>query len=276
MVNVSKITSCDFEGIIQSLITNVDTVWVNRLTLDINNKEIVRKISELEEVGLVKYWDYEMTGKDLNSLSRVITAEEYRNTERYIAEMMEDINSNTASINNTITYEIENKNMLFNFLIANYCGAKSIIQRNNTNRTIKSGAPDLMQTYVKCLFNETNIYSVSALSVEDILTLRKYSSSFRTKIQSYIDDRLINGTIPISAIKEDCQKLSREYCNEINGRIAGQISGKGTGVSLAMDIMSIWIMPVTLFSIAQKVWDAIFHKDQRGFVMYLTTLKKIV
>lgn len=276
LVNVSKITSCDFEGIIQSLITNVDTVWVNRLTLDINNTEIVRKIFELKDAGLVKYWDYEMTGKDLESVSRVITAEEYRSTESYISEMMEDINTNSSDINNTITYEIENKNMLFNFLIANYCGAKSIIQRNSISRTVKSGAPDMMQTYAKYLFNETNIYSVSNLSVEDIISLRKYAASFRKKIQSYIDERLINGTIPLSAIKEDCRSMSKEYCDEINGRIAGQISGKGTSISLAMDIMSIWVMPVTLYSIAQKVWDAIFHKDQRGFVMYLTTLQKVV
>lgn len=275
MVNVSKITDCDFEGIIQSLITNVDTVWVNRLTLDINNPEIVKKIAELKEAGFVKYWDYEMTGKHLNSVSRIITAEEYRNIESYIAEMMEDINTHIVNINNTITYDIENKNMLFNFLIANYCGAKSIIQRNNTQTIVKSGTQDLMQAYANCLFNETSIYSVSNLSVDDIIQLRKYSSSFRKKIKSHIDDHLINGSIPISVIKEDCHNISKEYCEEINSRIEGLISFKGTGVSLAMDIMSFWIMPVTVYSIAQKLWDAIFHKDQRGFVMYLTTLNKL-
>ena len=275
MVNVSKITDCDFEGIIQSLITNVDTVWVNRLTLDINNPEIVKKIEELKEAGFIKYWDYEMTGKHLNSVSRIITAEEYRNTESYIAEMMEDINAHTANINNTITYDIENKNMLFNFLIANYCGAKSIIQRNNTQTIVKSGAQDLMQTYANCLFNETSIYSVSNLSVDDIIQLRKYSSSFRKKIKSHIDEHLINGSIPISVIKEDCHNISKEYCEEINSRIAGLISFKGTGISLAMDIMSFWIIPVTIYSMAPKLWDALLYKDQRGFVMYLTTLNKL-
>lgn len=165
--------------------------------------------------------------------------------------------------------------MLFNFLIANYCGAKSIIQRNNTQTIVKSGTQDLMQTYANCLFNETSIYSVSNLSVDDIIQLRKYSSSFRKKIKSHIDDHLINGSIPISVIKEDCHNISKEYCEEINSRIEGLISFKGTGVSLAMDIMSFWIMPVTVYSIAQKLWDAIFHKDQRGFVMYLTTLNKL-
>jgi hypothetical protein len=112
--------------------------------------------------------------------------------------------------------------------------------------------------------------------VEDIMLLRKYSSAFRKKIQTYIDKHLINGTVPTAVIKEDCHSISKEYCDEINSRIASQISKKGLGISLLMDIASIWIIPVTLYNIGQKLWDSVFHKDQRGFVMYLTTLKNIV
>lgn len=277
MVNVSKITDCDFESIIQSLITNVDEVWINALSLEINTEIITKKLLSLKEAGLIKFWDYELSlhKNALATINRVITSEEYEESNICIQEMMQDVIKNTKTQQSDFTtFNIEKKNLLSNFMIAKYCDAGSLIQRNTTRVSVSTGEEDLLQIYSQNLFNQTNIYSVSGLSIEEILELRKYSKYFREKIQEYIDRRLINGTIPISAIRHDCESISREYCEEVNSRIKGGATFWGTGTGVALDIASIWLVPVTLYSIGQKLWDSIFHKEQRGFVMYLTTLQK--
>lgn len=277
MVNVSKITDCDFESIIQSLITNVDVVWINALSLEINTDIIIKKLLGLEEAGLIKFWDYELSlhKTNLATTNRVITNEEYSQSNLYIQEMMQDIIKNSSTQQSDFTtFNIEKRNLLSNFMIAKYCDASSLIQRNATRVSVSTGEEDLLQIYSQNLFNQTNIYSVSGLSIDEILELRKYSKWFRKKIQECIDIKRINGSIPISEIRQDCEKISREYCDEVNSRIKGGATSFGTGINVLLDIASIWLSPVTLYSIGQKLWDSIFHKEQRGFVMYLTTLKK--
>lgn len=275
MVNVSKLTDCDYEGIIQSLITNVDIVWVNHLALDINDNIMVKKISELHDAGLVKFWDFETSRDSYTKSSRIITREEYTESKNSIEKMMANKDLDPTSINNTITYDIQERNMLFNLMMARYCGAESIIQRNNVRKMVKSGNEDPLQKYAEYLFNETSIYSVSGLSTADIIELRRYSSSFRKTIQHKIDSQLINGDIPASVIREDCRELSKAYCEEINNRIKGQTTSEGTAAGIIMDMLSFVVNPVTIYNIGQKLWDAVFNRDKRGFVMYLTTLKRL-
>lgn len=277
MVNVSKITDCDYESIIQSLITNVDEVWINALALEINPEPVVRKLLSLKEVGLVNFWDYEVSlhGNRLVTVDRIITSEEYKESNAYVQEMMQDIVKNRIEHQSDFTtFNIETKNLLSNFMIAKYCEAGSIIQRNTVSTSVTTGEHDLLQVYAQYLFNQTNIYSVANLSIEEIMELRKYSKYFRNKIQEYIDKRLISGNIPVSSIRQDCESISREYCEEINSRIKSGATIKGTGTGVALDIVSIWLGPLTFYSIGQKLWDMVFHRNQRGFVMYLTTLRK--
>lgn len=276
LVNVSKLTDCDYESIIQSLITNVDLVWINALALEINQRDVQNKLMALKEAGLVKIWDYEIAMNKSSSelIDRVLTVEQFKENSRYLNDMMSSIISNTMEKSSDYTtFSIENRNMLNNFLTAKFCDAESIIQRNAVRTNIATGTNDPFQLYSKYLFNQTNINSVSGLSVDEILNLRKYSVYFRKKIREQIDQHIMVGDVPLSIIKADCEKLSKEYCQEINSRIKGGISYKGTGKGVALDIASIWVVPVTIFSIAQKLWDAVFNRDQRGFVMYLTTLQ---
>lgn len=277
MVNVSKITDHDYESIIQSLITNVDKVWINALSLEINSDSVVKKLLSLREAGLISFWDYELSlhGNMSSSVDRIITCEEYKESNAYIQEMMQDMIKNRIERQSDFTtFNIEKKNLLSNFMVAKYCEAGSIIQRNTVSTSVTTGENDLLQVYAQYLFNQTNIYSVAGLSVEEIIELRKYSKYFRKKIQTHIEKRLISGSIPISSIRQDCESISREFCEEINSRIKGGATIEGTGAGIITDIASIWLVPVTLFSIGQKLWDTIFHREQRGFVMYLTTLKK--
>lgn len=211
----------------------------------------------------------------LATINRVITSEEYKESNTRIQEMMQDVIKNGITQQSDFTtFNIEKKNLLSNFMIAKYCDASSLIQRNAARVSVSTGEEDLLQSYTQYLFNQTNIYSVSGLSIEEILELRKYSKDFRGKIQKYIDRNLINGSIPMSVIRQDCESMSREYCEEVNSRIKGGATFFGTGTGVALDIASIWLVPVTLYSIGQKLWDSIFHKEQRGFIMYLTTLQK--
>lgn len=276
MVNVSKVDSCDYQTIVQSLITNVDKVWVNSVALDINSKDIVDKLLLLNEAGLVEFWNYELGKKNNSKISRVITVEEHIESNAYIQEMMQGIIKNDIERSaDFTTFNIEQKNLLSNFMIAKYCGASSIIQRNMISKSVKTGELDLLQLYSQYLFNEINIkFSADNMKVEDIIDLRKYSRFFRNKIQKYINDNLLNGDIPLSIIKKDCMDISKEYCEEINSRIRDDVTLFGTGKGVVLDLASIWLVPVTLFSIAKKLWDAAFNKEQRGFIMYLSSLQK--
>lgn len=268
--NVCMLTEYDYESIIQSLITNVDAVWVNALALEINTSEMGKKLYALKEAGLVRTWDYEMSMSkhSVETLNKVLTVEEYRNNSEYLDAMVSSlVKSSMDRSSDFTTFNIESRNMLSNFLIAKNCGATSVIQRNSI-WNVSSGKQDIFQLYVNCLFNQTNIRSVSDLSVEAIMQLRKYSQHFRDKIQEQIDAHLVSGDVPMSVVKQDCEQLSKEYCQEINKRIGGSpIKG------IALDIASIWLVPVTMLSISQKLWDTIFNRKQRGFVMYLTTLQ---
>lgn len=277
LVNVSELTQHDYESIIQSLITNVDSVWVNALAFEINSPEVKKKMYELVDAGLIKIWDYEvsMNRHSGQIVNKVLTLEEHKRNSAYLDTMMRDVvNNGMNASSHFTTFNIEQRNMLSNMLTAKFCEAESLIQRNSTQRNIATGNPNLIQTYADCLFNETNINSLSGLSVDEILKLRKYSRFFRKKIQEKIDAHVLSGEVPISIIRQDCRELSKEYCEEINSRVGSSLTTVGTGMGLALDIVSFWVVPVTLYSIAQKLWDAAFHHDQRGFIMYLTTLKK--
>ena len=96
MINVSKITTCDYESVVQSLITNVDVVWINPLSLEINSAQVVKKLLNLKEAGLIKFWDYELSlhGNTQLIIDRIITSEEYKESNIYIQEMMQDIVKN--------------------------------------------------------------------------------------------------------------------------------------------------------------------------------------
>lgn len=158
MVNVSKITDCDFESIIQSLITNVDEVWINALSLEINTEIITKKLLSLKEAGLIKFWDYELSlhKNALATINRVITSEEYEESNICIQEMMQDVIKNTKTQQSDFTtFNIEKKNLLSNFMIAKYCDAGSLIQRNTTRVSVSTGEEDLLQIYSQNLFNTT-------------------------------------------------------------------------------------------------------------------------
>jgi len=276
MINVSRIDNCDYQTLIQSLITNVDRVWINSVALDINSKEIVDKLLLLNEAGLVEFWNYELGNKHNNQNSRIISYEEHSKSNEYIQEMMQEIIKNDIQRSaDYTTFNIEQKNLLSNFMIAKYCGANSIIQRNMLSKSVKTGELDLLQLYSQYLFNEMRIsFSADNMNINDIIELRKYSQYFRNKIQNYINENLINGDIPISTIKRDCMQISNEYSEEISARIRGDITLLGTGKGILLDLASIWLVPVTLFSIAKRLWDAAFNREQRGFIMYLSSLQK--
>ncbi len=276
-VNISELTQHDYESIIQSLITNVDSVWVNALAFEINRPEVKKKMCELVEAGLIKIWDYEvsMNKHSGQMVDKVLTLEEHQESAVYLDTMMHDlVNKEMNASSHFTTFNIEQRNMLSNLLTAKFCEAESIIQRNSTRMNIATGNSDMFQAYADCLFNETNIYSLYELPVDDILKLRKYSQFFRKKIQEKIDAHMLSGEVPLSVIRQDCKELSKEYCEEINSRICSSLTTMGAGTGIALDIASFWVAPVTLYSIAQKLWDAAFHHNQRGFIMYLTTLKK--
>ncbi len=277
LVNVSELTVHDYETIIQSLITNVDQIWINALALEINSKDVQKKLLTLKEAGLIKIWDNEISTHSLSStmIDDVLTIEQSKENAKVLNEFMHGIVSNDMEKSSDYTtFNIECSNMLSNYFTAKSLGADSIIQRNAVRTIISTGTKDFIQPYSECLFNITNIRSVSGLTIDEILKLRKYSVYFRNKIQEQIEKHLILGDIPPSLIKQDCEKLSKEYCKEINSRIMSSINDSYIGKGIALDIASIWIVPVTLFSISKKLWDAVFNREQRGFVMYLSTLQK--
>ena len=80
LVNVSKLTTCDYESVIQSLITNVDFVWLNALAFEINDPDVQNKLYMLKEAGLLKVWDYEMALNSHSSplVDKVFTVDEYK------------------------------------------------------------------------------------------------------------------------------------------------------------------------------------------------------
>lgn len=277
LVNVSKLTTCDYESVIQSLITNVDLVWLNALAFEINDSDVQSKLYMLKDAGLLKVWDYEMALNSHSSplVDKVFTVDEYKESKQYLNALMEEyIAKNLQTVSDFTTFKIEQQNLFSNFLTARFCGAESIIQRDSSRINVANGQTELFSQYSQQLFNKTDIYSVGGLSVDEILELRKYSKFFRKRIQKEIDNRVIKGDIPLSIIREDCEKISKEYCEEINSRIKSGATSSGTGLGLVLDIASFWLPDVTIFSITQKLWDAIFHTDKRGFVMYLTTLRK--
>ena len=276
LVNVSKVTPSDYESRIQSLITNVDLIWLNALALEINSSEMEKKLQSLKEAGLIRTWDYEMSmsNRSARTIDRIITKEEHKQNSEYLNFVMREIvNQKMENHSDYTTFSIEKRNMLSNFLTAKNCGATSIIQRNFKQTYVSSGGKDVFPLYASMLFNQTSTNSVSGLSVDEILKLRKYSRYFRNKIRELIDTHLLSGDIPPSIIRQDCEKLSKEYCEEVNARIRSSLTMIGTSKGVALDIASIWVVPVTLLSIGEKIWDAIFNRNQRGFVMYLTTLQ---
>lgn len=276
LVSVSEITEHDYESIIQSLITNVDLVWVNALAFEINPPEVNKMMHELVDAGLIKIWDYEvsMNKHSAQMVDKVLTLEDHKKNAGYLDAMMDDLVSRQLDTSSHFTtFNIEQRNMLSNLLTAKFLESESIIQRNTSRINVVTGNPDMTQAYADCLFNETNIYSLSGLSIDEILKLRKYSQYFRKKIQEKIDAHMVSGEVSFPIIRQDCKELSREYCEAVNSHL-GDLTIRGMGKGLALDIASFWISPLSYYTIAQKLWDAIFHRNQRGFIMYLTTLKK--
>lgn len=276
LVSVSEITEHDYESIIQSLITNVDVVWVNALAFEINPPEVNKMMHELVDAGLIKIWDYEvsMNKHSAQMVDKVLTLEDHKKNAAYLDAMMDDLVSRQLDTSSHFTtFNIEQRNMLSNLLTAKFLESESIIQRNTSRINVVTGNLDMTQAYADCLFNETNIYSLSGLSIDEILKLRKYSQYFRTKIQEKIDAHMVSGEVSFPIIRQDCKELSREYCEEVNSRLS-DLTIRGMGKGFALDIASFWISPLSYYTIAQKLWDAIFHRNQRGFIMYLTTLKQ--
>ena len=275
LTTVSSLSECDYESVIQSLITNCNQVWVNELAFDKNQEKMVDKLFELREAGLIKVWNYEILLNNRSSkIDKVISNEEHNEANSYVDQIL--LQGEEQSLKNDTqytTFRIEKRNMLTNLVTAKFCGADSIIQRDSKPISVQSGKQNLFQLYAQQLFNETCIDSVSGLSVDDIMKLRKYSSAFRKKINGIINERLINGEVPPSVIREDCKKLSAEYCNEINERIKSSMSVVGVVKGVALDILSLLLSPISLIGAASKIGDFALNHEKRGVIMYLTTLK---
>lgn len=279
MTNVSRLEIGDYESAIQLLVTSSDTIWLQSMAMDVNNKDIIYKIDQLIEAGLIELWDYEIKlGKNNRKVEQVITWDEHSESTKYISELIlehsQEIKKRPES--EYTIWNIEQRNTLSNQFIAKKCGANSMIQRIGTqeNPVIKRGnRVDLHQEYSKYLFNYTNIKSLSKLEIKNILELRKLTKYFREEIQNKIAEFPLDN-IPVSHIRKDCEDLSKKYCEIVNETMEHRFSNSGIMNNMALDILSLFSPIVTWGQIGQKLGDLLFEKEQRGFVLYLTRLQK--
>lgn len=276
LTNFGEIRDTEYESILQSLIVNVDRVWLNANSLKRCEQGIYRNIMQLHEARIVCLWNYEENcSGDCSIIDKIITFEEHKSSKASLKEYIDcRVREDLKDSSEYTTFKIECSNHFTNMFTAKLCGADSIIQANSTRLDLKSGQEDIIQKYAQYIFNETSIASISGLTVEDIIRLRKYAKAFRETIQKKIDAHMIGGLVPVSIIREDCREIVRQYCDEINSRILDDSTTFGTIKGLTLDIASIWLPFMSYLPIGEKLFDSIFHYKQRNFVMYLTTLKR--
>jgi len=281
LVNVCRLQPVDYESIIQSLITSTDFLWLQSMAMDVNDKPTVYQLEQLIESELVSLWDYEKRlGKRTVKLGRVITLEEYKEADQYTTQLVSEMTSqNTRMLSSDYTtWNIEKRNTFSNLIIADYCGASSLLQRSAPSSASLHIAgqegSDLLQLYSKYLFGKISIRTLSNLTIEQILELRRLSTFFRSEIQKKIDSHLLSNNIPLIQIEQDCNDLYVKLSEMVDAAVMDKYSTQDIGESLSLDILSCFIEPLSYFLKGQKVYDLIFKRKQRGFVVYLTKLKK--
>jgi len=281
LVNVCRLQPVDYESIIQSLITNTDYLWLQSMAMDVNDKSTVYKIEQLIEVGLISLWDYEKRlGKGTAKLNRVITLEEYKEADQYTTQLVSEMTyQNTRMLSSDYTtWNIEKRNTFSNLIIANYCGASSLLQRSAPSlvslHIAGQEGSDLLQLYSKYLFGKISIQTLSNLTIEQILELRQLSAFFRNEIKIKINSHLLSNEIPLVQIEQDCNELYMKLSEMVDAAIMDKYSTQKIGESLSLDILSCFIEPLSYFLKGQKIYDLIFKRKQRGFVVYLSKLKK--
>ena len=281
LVNVCRIQPVDYESIIQSLITNTDSLWLQSMVMDVNGKDMISRIERLMEPGLINLWDYEKRlGKSTAEIKRVITLEEYAEADQYTTQLVSEMAAGSTNMvsSDYTAWNIEKKNTFSNLITAKYCGASSLLQRSVPTRIAtfhnENDGSDLIQLYSKYIFAQTNIRSLSNLTIEQIIDLRKLSIYYRNEIQSKLNDHILPSNVPISIIEKDCEEITRKYCETVNEIVLENYSTKGLLQSLALDITSCFIEPLSYFLMGRKVFDLVFKRKQRGFIIYLTKLQK--
>lgn len=280
IVNVSRLQAVDYESIVQSLITTSDTVWLQAMVLDANNTDMTNKIMELIDAKLVKLWDYEVQlGKTSIQPSRIITIEEFKEADEYTTQLVSDMtdNKNSSLPHEFTTLNIEMKNTFSNMVLADYCGAETMLKRCNSLTSVNNKNTDdykIFEMYTKYLFNMTSISSMQCLSVDDILELRKFLPAFRTEIHNKIKNHLLSGHIPSSEIERDCKELSKRYCEMIDEAVSEKYGTNRITEGIMIDILSLLVSPLDYFQSLHKVYDLVFNRNERGFLMYLYKLRQ--
>ncbi|MBR3552093.1 MAG: hypothetical protein IKN72_01755 [Clostridia bacterium] len=281
--NVGRLQSFDYQGIVQALITRTDNVWLQALTLDANESEMVHKIEELLEAELVKLWDYEIPlSHTKRKIDRVITLDEHNSIEKCKEQLVDEMikASRLSTFSDYTIVNIERKNIITNQLLAECCGTTSIIQRYpgnfiNNSSNGRNSCDELIDLYAPYLFGRTKMGNLSNMSIDDILELRKLSKYFRKKIQEYADKHMFS-LIPESEIKRDCEAIHEEYENLVREAVRDKYASNSVGGGIVLEIFSCFVNWVSFISIPQKIIASILNRNERGFIMYMSRLSQTV
>lgn len=284
MPNVAKLQTFDYQGIVQTLITRTDVVWLPKMALDVNEPSMLRRIEELKEAKLIKLWDYEKSlSRNSRKPDKIITLEEHEEIENckslFVEEMMR--NSELDRHSDYTTVNIERKNAITNILLAERCGSNSIVQRypgNFIDRTIdsqtinyKRSGDELADLYTPFLFGKTVMGNLSELSIEDIVDLRKLSKYYRSKIQEYAHEHS-STLIPEAKIKQDCEAIHEEYEKLIQEDVGEKFSLLSLGGDITLEILSCFVSWIPYISLSKNIIETITKRKDRGFVMYMSRL----
>ncbi len=277
--NIGRLQSFDYEGIVQALITRTDTVWLQALTLDTNDSDLLHSIDELLEAGLINLWDYEIPlGHTSRKINRVITIEEHNLIEECKAQLVDEMAraAGISKYSDYTTVNIERKNTISNQLLAECCGSNSIIQRYPGNfinhySSSRTSANDLVDLYTPYLFGKTEMGNLSTLSIDDILELRKLSKYYRSKIQEYASKHMFS-IIPEAQIKKDCDEIHKEYEAMVHEAVRDKYSGNSVRGGIILEMLSVFVSWMPFISIPQKIIESILNRKERGFVLYMSRL----
>jgi hypothetical protein len=277
--NIGRLQAFDYESIVQALITRTDAIWLQALTLDVNNTRMRNSIEELMDAELIKLWDYEIPlSHSSRRIDRIITIEEHNEIEKCKMQLIEEMVRATdfSKYSDFTTLNIERKNIISSQLLAECCGSTSILQRypgNFTNQFSGNGssANDLVALYTPYLFGTTVMGNLSNLSIDDIMELRKLSKHFRSKIQEYASKHMFS-IIPEAQIKKDCEEIHKEYESLVQEAVKEKYSLHSIGTGIVLEVLSVFVNWMSFFSIPQKAIDAILTRKERGFVLYMSKL----
>ena len=91
LTNFAEIRDTEYESILQSLIVNVDRVWLSANSLKLCTQDIYRNIMQLHEAGIVCLWNYEenCNSGNYSFMDKIITFDEHKASKDSLKEYID-------------------------------------------------------------------------------------------------------------------------------------------------------------------------------------------